>query len=110
VVAVVLSSLKPAPALRISAEEMTVEAQKARRRMLHESIQDLKTMHERGEVPPDAYLARIKDLRAQLAEVNAALIKLGEPIQVETLSCPHCGGTLELGTDRCEYCGKMVLF
>jgi PQQ-like domain len=110
VVAVVLSSLKPAPVLQISAEEMTVEAQKARRRMLHESIQDLKTMHERGGVPTEAYLARIKDLRAQLAEVNAALIKLGEPIKAETLSCPHCGGTLEIGTDRCEYCGKMVLF
>ena len=110
VVAVVLGSMKPAPTLQISAEQMTVEAQKARRRLIHESLQELKVMRDRGDVPPEAYLARIKDLRAQLAEVNAALIKLGEPIKVETVACPKCGGTLEIGTDRCDYCGQTVIF
>jgi outer membrane protein assembly factor BamB len=109
IVAVVIASLKPAPTLRVSAEEMTVEAQKARRRMLHESIEDLKKMQERGEVSSQAYLARIRELREQLAEVTAALIKLGEPVQVESFACPHCGGPLELGTDRCEYCGQVVI-
>jgi hypothetical protein len=110
VVAVVLGSLRPAPVLQMSAEQMTVEAQKARRRMLHESIQELKAMRERGDVPPETYLARIRDLRSQLADVNAALIKLGEPIKVETVACPHCGGTLEIGADRCEFCGQTVIF
>jgi outer membrane protein assembly factor BamB len=109
IVAVVIASLKPAPTLRVSAEEMTVEAQKARRRMLHESIEDLKKMQERGEVSSQAYLARIRELREQLAEVTAALIKLGEPVQVESFACPHCGGPLELGTDRCEFCGQVVI-
>jgi outer membrane protein assembly factor BamB len=109
IVAVVIASLKPAPTLRVSAEEMTVEAQKARRRMLHESIEDLKKMQERGEVSGQAYLARIRELREQLAEVTAALIKLGEPVQVESFACPHCGGPLELGTDRCEFCGQVVI-
>jgi hypothetical protein len=110
VVAVVLGSLRPAPPLQVSAEQMSVEAQKARRRFLHESLAELKALRERGDVPPEAYLARVRDLRGQLADVNAALIKLGEPVQVETVKCPHCGGALEIGTDRCEYCGQTVIF
>ncbi len=109
VVAFIIGSIKPAPALQISAEQMTVEAQKARRIMLHESINDLKRMKQGGEVPPEAYLARLKDLRAQLADSEANLIKLGVPLHAETITCPHCGGKLELGTDRCEYCGQTVL-
>ena len=88
---------------------MTAEAQKARRIMLHESINDLKRMENSGEVPPDAYLARLKDLRGQLAEAEANLIKLGVPLTAETFKCPNCGGALELGTDRCDYCGQTVL-
>lgn len=109
VVAFVIGSMQPQPALRISAEAMTVEAQKARRIMLHESINDLKRMQAAGEVPPEAYLARLKDLRAQMADAEANLIKLGVSLQAETITCPHCGGKLELGTDRCDYCGQTVL-
>jgi outer membrane protein assembly factor BamB len=108
-IAFFINSIKPAPPLQISAEQMTVEAQKARRVMLHESINDLKRMQAAGEIPPDAYLARLKDLRGQLADAEANLIKLGVPLQAETITCPHCGGSLELGTDRCDYCGQTVL-
>ena len=108
-VAFFIGSMKPAPALQISAEQMTVEAQKARRIMLHESIDDLKKMKASGEVPPEAYLARLKDLRAQMADAEANLIKLGVPLQAETIKCPNCGGMLQLGTDRCEYCGQTVI-
>jgi outer membrane protein assembly factor BamB len=104
-----IGSMRPAPPLQISAEQMTVEAQKARRVMLHESINDLKRMQAAGEIPSDAYLARLKDLRGQLADAEANLIKLGVPLQAETITCPHCGGSLELGTDRCDYCGQTVL-
>jgi hypothetical protein len=72
-------------------------------------LSDLKKMQGRSEVSGDAYLARLKELRQQLAGVNAALITLGEPIKVETFSCPHCGGSLELGSDRCEFCGQVVI-
>lgn len=108
-VAYFLASMKPAPIVQVSAAQMTVEAQRARRRMLHENIQDLKRMEGRSEVSGTAYLARLKELREQLADTNAALIKLGDPIKVETFSCPHCGGSLELGTDRCEFCGQVVI-
>jgi hypothetical protein len=109
VVAYVIAQIKPAPTLRVSAAEMSVEAQRARRRMLHESIDDLQQMRNRGEVTGESYLARLKELRGQLAEVNAALITLGEPIKPETFACPHCGGSLNLGSDRCEFCGQVVI-
>jgi outer membrane protein assembly factor BamB len=109
VVAYFIASMKPAPTLRVSAEGMTVEAQNARRRLLHESITDLKKIQQRGEVSGEAYLARIRELREQLAQVNEALIKSGEPIKPESFACPHCHGPLELGTDRCEFCGQVVI-
>ncbi|MBN1137478.1 MAG: PQQ-binding-like beta-propeller repeat protein [Anaerolineae bacterium] len=108
-VAYAIASMKPAPTLHLSAEEMSVEAQKARRIMLHESINELRRMKESGEVPADAYLARLKDLRSQLADAEANLIRLGVRLTAETIKCPNCGGTLELGTDRCDYCGQTVL-
>ena len=109
VVAYVIAQIKPAPTLRVTAAEMSVEAQRARRRMLHESIDDLQQIRDRGEVTGESYLARLKELRGQLAEVNGALITLGEPIKVETFACPHCGGSLNLGSDRCEFCGQVVI-
>lgn len=98
-----------APTLQVSAQSMSIEAQKARRRMLHESIQDLKAMHEHGELAEEPYLSRLRKLRDQLADANAKLLELGEPVQADTFVCPHCGGSLELGTDRCEYCGQVVI-
>ncbi len=57
----------------------------------------------------DAYLARLKELRAQLADNEAALQKAGAPVKIETFKCPNCGGTLPLGVDTCEYGGQVVI-
>ena len=57
----------------------------------------------------DAYLARLKRLRGDLAENEAAFKKAGHAVKVETFQCPHCGGTLQLGMDKCEYCGQVLL-
>ena len=62
-----------------------------------------------GEVTGDAYLARLKRLRSDLADNEAAFKSAGFPIRVETFQCPNCGGTLELGMDKCEYCGQVIL-
>jgi hypothetical protein len=104
-----MNNLQPAPTLQVSAQQMSVEAQKAPRRMLHESINDLNMMQEQGSLADSAYLARKKQLREQLAPANQNLLTLGESIQPETITCPHCNGTLELGTDRCDYCGQIVI-
>ncbi|MCA9987896.1 MAG: hypothetical protein KDE59_26485 [Anaerolineales bacterium] len=109
IVAFLFSRLKPAPTLKVNAQQLTVEAQKARRRMIYENINDVKAMQKEGAVDGESYLARMQELRGELAEVNQALMELGEPIKPETFSCPHCHGTLELGTDRCEYCGQIVI-
>ena len=99
---------QPIP-MQEKADEMSVEAQKARQRLLLESINDLKEMRTMGEVGGKAYLERIRQLREQLAEVNTALATLGVEVKAKTINCPHCTGTLELGTDRCEYCGQIVI-
>jgi hypothetical protein len=77
--------------------------------MLHESIADVERMKQSGEMPPEAYAARLKELRADLADNDAALKKAGVKVQVETFKCPNCGGTLPLGVDKCDYCGQVVI-
>jgi predicted RNA-binding Zn-ribbon protein involved in translation (DUF1610 family) len=57
----------------------------------------------------ESYLARLKRLRADLAENETAFKTAGFQIRVETFKCPNCGGTLELGMDKCEYCGQVTL-
>ena len=75
---------------QLSAEQMTAEAQKARRIMLHESIDDLKRMKASGEVSPESYLARLKDLRAQLAHLVLQPVQhLGLRVDVEGVVHAH---------------------
>lgn len=104
-----IATRPPKPTLRLAAEDSSVEGLRARRRMLHESIADVERLKQQGEMAPEAYLARLKMLRGELAETNAALAKSGAPVQVETFACPYCGGSLPLGVDRCDYCGQVVI-
>jgi DNA-directed RNA polymerase subunit RPC12/RpoP len=60
-------------------------------------------------VSSEAYLSRLKRLRGDLAENEAAFKTAGHQIKTETFACPNCGGTLELGMDKCEYCGQVIL-
>jgi transposase len=76
---------------------------------LKENIADVERLRSSGEMESGAYLARLKQLRSQLAENETALRKAGVPIKVETMTCPHCGGTLPLGQDKCDYCGQVVI-
>nr|MBA3532755.1 hypothetical protein [Ardenticatenales bacterium] len=104
-----LATMPTRPTLRVAAEDQSVEGLMARRRMLHESIADVERLRRDGEMTPDAYLARLKQLRHDLADTNAALVKSGASIKPETMACPHCGGSLPLGVDRCDYCGQIVI-
>ncbi|HSH03721.1 MAG TPA: PQQ-binding-like beta-propeller repeat protein [Anaerolineae bacterium] len=103
------SRLVPTPTLYVSAQDNSVSAQLARRRMLHESIGDLKEMQREGALSGQAYLSRMRRLREQLMGVNQSLIDAGESVAMETFVCPHCNGPLELGTDKCEYCGQVTI-
>lgn len=109
VVAWFVASIPPKPALRVAVEDQSVEGLLARRQMLHESLADVDRLKQSGEMPPEAYLARLKELRRQLAEADVALQKAGAQVKPETFKCPNCGGPLPLGLDKCDYCGQVVI-
>lgn len=109
VIAGILSSIPKKPEMKVSFQNTSRESLEAQRRMLKESIADVERLRKSGEVTGDAYLARLKRLRADLAENETAFKAQGYPIKVETIQCPNCGGTLELGMDKCEYCGQVLL-
>jgi WD40 repeat protein len=109
VIAGILASIPPKPEMKVSFQNTSRESLEAQRRMLKESIADVERLRQSGEVTGDAYLARLKRLRADLAENETAFKAQGYPIKVETIQCPNCGGTLELGMDKCEYCGQVLL-
>jgi WD40 repeat protein len=109
VIAGILASIPPKPEMKVSFQNTSRGSLEAQRRMLKESIADVERLRRSGEVTGDAYLARLKRLRADLAENEAAFKAQGYPIKVETIQCPNCGGTLELGMDKCEYCGQVLL-
>jgi hypothetical protein len=109
VIASILASIPQKPEMKVSFQNTSRESLEAQRRMLKESIADVERLRQSGEVTGDAYLARLKRLRADLAENETAFKAQGYPIKVETITCPNCGGTLELGMDKCEYCGQVLL-
>jgi WD40 repeat protein len=109
VIAGIIASIPKKPEMKVSFQNTSRESLEAQRRMLKESIADVERLRQSGEVTGDAYLARLKRLRAELAENEAAFKAQGYPIKVETIQCPNCGGTLELGMDKCEYCGQVLL-
>ncbi len=109
VIAGILASIPPKPEMKVSFQDKSKESLEAQRRMLKESIADVERLRKAGEVTGDAYLARLKRLRSDLADNETAYKSAGFSIKVETFQCPNCGGTLELGMDKCEYCGQVIL-
>ncbi len=109
VIAAILSSIPKKPELKVSFQDKSKDSLEAERRMLKESIADVERLRKSGEVTGDAYLARLKRLRGELADNETAFKAAGLQIKVETIQCPNCGGILELGMDKCEYCGQVLL-
>jgi len=109
VIAGIITSLPEKPETKVTFADTSQESLEAQRRMLKESIADVERLRASGEMGGDAYLARLKRLRTDLADNEAAFKKAGYAIKVETFQCPHCGGTLQLGIDKCEYCGQVLL-
>jgi len=109
IIAAILASIPPKPEMKVSFQDKSRESLDAERRMLKESIADVERLRKSGEVSGDSYLARLKRLRGDLAENETAYKTAGHQIKVETFACPNCGGTLELGMDKCEYCGQVIL-
>jgi hypothetical protein len=98
---------EPAEPVRMAAEQMTVEAQKARKIMLRESLRELQTLST--QLSHVDLVQRLRDLREQLADADRRLLELGASLEPEIFRCKQCGGPLEIGAERCDYCGVTVL-
>lgn len=109
VIAGILASIPPKPEMKLSLQDKSRESLEAERRMLKEHIADVERLRKSGEMSNEAYLSRLKRLRGDLAENEAAFKTAGFQVKAETFACPNCGGTLELGMDKCEYCGQVIL-
>ncbi|MBM4427682.1 MAG: hypothetical protein FJ031_10630 [Chloroflexi bacterium] len=109
IIAAILASIPPKPEMKVSFKDKSRESLDAERRMLKEHIADVERLRKSGEMSGDAYLARLKRLRGDLADNEAAFKSAGYQVKAETFNCPNCGGTLELGMDKCEYCGQVIL-
>jgi outer membrane protein assembly factor BamB len=106
VVALLLARMKPAKALHLGAEQMTIEAQQARKIMLREALNELKQLGASGQLSPPDLLQRLRQLREQLADADRRLLDLGASLEPQTFICKRCGGPLEIGAERCDYCGS----
>lgn len=109
IIAAIIASIPPKPEMKVSFKDKSRESLDAERRMLKEHIADVERLRKSGEMSGDAYLARLKRLRSDLADNEAAFKSAGYQVKAETFNCPNCGGTLELGMDKCEYCGQVIL-
>ncbi len=109
-VAVVLSRTKWIEAkATYTVQDMSLEALKARKKMLREVLEEAGRMKEAGEITPDAYLTQSRGLREQLADIDASILELQPDYKPEVIQCSSCGAPLEIGLDRCPYCGHVLL-
>jgi outer membrane protein assembly factor BamB len=110
IVAVVLSRARWATAkTTYTVQEMSLEALRARKKMLREVLEEADRMKASGEITPDAYLAQSRGLREQMAGVDAKILELQPDYKPEVMQCSSCAAPLEIGLDRCPYCGHVLL-
>lgn len=63
--------------MKLSLQDKSRESLEAERRMLKEHIADVERLRKSGEMSGEAYLARLKRLRGDLAENEAAFKAAG---------------------------------
>ena len=90
-------------------QDMSLEALRSRKKMLREVLEEVERMKEGGELTPDVYLARSRQLREELASVDAKILEIQPDYKPDVIQCPSCGAPLEIGLDRCPYCGHVLL-
>lgn len=98
---------RPPEPVRMAAEQMTIEAQKARKIMLRESLRELYQLGP--QLSHVDLVQRLRELREQLADADRRLLELGASLEPEIFRCKQCGGPLEIGAEQCDYCGVAVV-
>jgi outer membrane protein assembly factor BamB len=110
IVAVVLGRSRWATAKTpYTVQEMSLEALRARKKMLREVLEEAGRMKASREITSGAYLAQSRELREQMADVDAKILELQPGYKPEVIKCSSCGAPLEIGLDRCPYCGHVLL-
>ncbi len=94
------------PKATFTVREETPEALKAERKMLLDSLFDLKKVFDAGEMDGDAYAERTKEIRERIKVIEEKLFEMGVKLEVEIYKCPNCGASVSIHEDRCPYCGS----
>jgi hypothetical protein len=87
----------------------SVETLQAQKHMLREELEGLEKLHTSSELAPENYLESKRFARERLADVEARLQKVQPDYKPQVVSCPACGGPVEISMDRCDYCGHVLL-
>lgn len=98
-----------APKVTYTVQDMSLEALKARKKMLREVLEDATRMQGDGEISPEVFLARSRSVRGQLAAVDEKILAIQPDYKPESMKCPSCGAPLSIGMDRCPYCSHVLL-
>jgi hypothetical protein len=98
-----------APKVTYTVQEMSLEALKARKRMLREVLEDLDRMRDDGSISAEVYLARSRSTRTQMASIDEQIQEIQPGYKPETVNCPSCGAPVSIGVDRCPYCSHVLL-
>ncbi len=107
--AVFIGSLPEKQSARVVVTDSSPEGLLARRRMLFENIADVEGLRSKGDIEGSMALNKLENLREQLAETDQELRQAGVKISMESRKCPNCAGRVRLGSDRCDYCGEVVI-
>ena len=87
----------------------SMEALLAKKKMLLNDLDRLDRMNAQGQLDADQYLAQSRAIMERLERVDADILRLDPDYQPRMLACPSCGAPVELGQDRCAYCGHVLL-
>ncbi len=90
-------------------QEMSLEALKAKKRMLREVLEDTDRMRRDGQITPEVYLEQSRSSREELAAIEEQILTLQPDYKPEVMKCPNCGAPLDIGLDRCAYCDHILL-
>jgi outer membrane protein assembly factor BamB len=98
-----------APKVTYTVQEMSLEALKARKKMLREVLEDIERMQDDGTISSEVYLARSRSTRAQMASIDEQILEIQPDYKPDTVKCPSCGAPVGIGADRCPYCSHVLL-
>jgi outer membrane protein assembly factor BamB len=87
----------------------SVEALLAKKKMLLNDLDRLERLNSSGRLDADQYLAQSRSILERLEQVEADILTVDPNYQPRVLRCPSCAAPVELGQDRCGYCGHVLL-